>query len=242
MADNSDRNTLRSRNSTDTVATCAEADAYLASIRQRGPTASATGAGRLAFALDATASRQVLWRMACQLQAKMFEEVKAIGGLSVQLIYYRGLDECRASKWISQPDHLSGLMEKIECRMGHTQIGKVLAHTKRETQLLKVSALVFVGDAMEEDADKLAKDASELGRLGTRAFMFQEGSDRQVENVFRGIADLSHGAFGRFDAGAAQQLGEFLRAVAAFVAGGMPALAARKDASGIKLLAQMSKG
>jgi hypothetical protein len=136
MGDNSSRNTLRSRNSADSVATCAEADAYLASIRQRRSTASAVGTGRLIFALDATASRQPTWDMACQLQAKMFEEVKAIGGLSVQLTYYRGLDECRASKWISQPEHLAGLMERIDCRMGHTQIGKILAHTKRETQLL----------------------------------------------------------------------------------------------------------
>jgi hypothetical protein len=73
--------------------------------------------------------------MACQLQAQMFEEVeevKTIGGLSVQLVYYRGLDECRASKWISRPDHLFGLMDKIDCRMGHTQIGKILTHTARD--------------------------------------------------------------------------------------------------------------
>src|SRR5262249_45642850 len=133
MADNN--NPLRSRNSADSIATCAEADAYLASIRQHRSTPSAIGSGRLIFALDATASRKGLWDMAWQLQGKMFEEVKAIGGLSVQLVYYRGLDECRASKWTSQPEHLSGLMEKIDCRMGHTQISKVLAHAKRETKL-----------------------------------------------------------------------------------------------------------
>jgi hypothetical protein len=236
MADNSNHGTLRSRDSTASIATRTEIDAYLAGIRMRHSVAST---GRLIFALDATASRRPTWDMACQLQAKMFEEVKTIGGLSVQLVYYRGLDECRASKWISQPEHLSGLMERIDCRMGHTQIGKVLAHAKRETKVLKVQALVFVGDAMEENADALAKDAEELGRLGVPAFMFQEGHDRDVEQVFHGIARLTQGAYCRFDPGAARQLAELLRAVAVYAAGGMTALAARRDAGAVKLLSQM---
>jgi hypothetical protein len=50
------------------------------------------------FALDATASRQPIWDTACQLQAEMFRETGAIGGLSVQLVYYRGLTEERCWK------------------------------------------------------------------------------------------------------------------------------------------------
>jgi hypothetical protein len=238
MANNSEQNALNSDDSTALVATRSEIDAYLANLRQRqGP--AAVGTGRLIFALDATASRRPTWDMACQLQAQMFAEVKTIGGLSVQLVYYRGLDECRASKWISRPEHLSGLMEKIDCRMGHTQIKKVLAHARKETELLKVSAVTFVGDAMEENPDTLAHEASELGRLGVPAFMFQEGTDREVEQVFREIARLSHGAYGRFDSGAVRQLGELLRAVAVFAAGGITALANRHDAGAVKLLAQI---
>jgi hypothetical protein len=130
-------------------------------------------------------------------------------------------------------------MERIDCRMGHTQLGKVLAHAKRETKLLKVQALVFVGDAMEEDPDSLSRDAAELGRLGVPAFMFQEGRKREVEKVCRDIAKLTKGAYGRFDAGAAHQLAELLRAVAAYAAGGMTALAGRRDAGAVKLLSQM---
>src|SRR5260221_10872183 len=104
-------------------------------------TQPAANGGRLIFALDATASRQPTWDTACQLQAEMFREVASIVGLSVQLVYYRGLSECRSSRWVSQPEHLAGLMERIECCMGHTQLGKVLAHAKRETTLLKVAAL-----------------------------------------------------------------------------------------------------
>ena len=165
----------------------------------------------------------------------MFREATAIGSLSVQLVYYRGLSECRASRWMSQPEQLSGLMERIDCRMGHTQLGKVLAHARRETELLKVQALVFVGDALEENPD----NAGELGRLGVPAFMFQEGHDRDVEQVFRGIARLTHGAYCRFDPGAARQLAELLRAVAVYATGGMTALAGRRDAGAVKLLSQM---
>jgi hypothetical protein len=220
------------------VSPCAEVDAFLAKMSGLSTTKSGLG-GRLIFALDATASRRPTWDIACQLQADMFQEAAAIGGLSVQLVYYRGLRECRSSRWVSQPEHLSRLMERIDCRMGHTQIGKVLAHARRETEILKVQALVFVGDAMEENPDTLSRDAGELGHLGVPAFMFQEGNDRAVEQVFREIARLTHGAYCRFDPGAARQLAELLRAVAVYVAGGMTALAARRDTGAIKLLAQM---
>ena len=220
------------------VSTRTEVDAFLAKMKGL-PTVSVAVGGRLIFALDATASRQPTWDTACRLQAEMFHAVAAIGGLSVQLVYYRGLSECRSSRWVSQPEHLAGLMERIKCRMGHTQVGKILAHARRETQILKVQALVFVGDAMEEDPDTLSRDADELGRLGVPAFMFQEGSSREVERVFREIARLTHGAYCRFDPGAARQLAELLRAVAVYAVGGVTALAARRDASAIKLLGQL---
>ena len=155
-----------------TSTTGTEVDAFLAKMRGLSIQPAANG-GRLIFALDATASRQPTWDTACQLQAEMFREATAIGSLSVQLVYYRGLSECRASRWVSRPEQLSGLMEQIDCRPGHTQLGKVLTHARRETELLKVQALVFVGDALEENPD----NAGELGRLGVPAFMFQEGHD-----------------------------------------------------------------
>jgi hypothetical protein len=226
---------IQTQNSPDAPATSADIDAYLASIRQHRSVAT----GRLIFALDATASRESTWDSACQLQAEMFREVSGIGSLNVQLLYYRGIAECKASRWTSRPDELLRLMERIMCHAGKTQIGKVLAHAKKETQLLKVAALVFVGDAMEENPDSLVHQAGELGRLGVPAFMFQEGYDREVEQVFRKIAQLTHGAYCRFDPGAARQLGELLRAVAVFAVGGTPALDARQDAAAIKLLGQL---
>ena len=57
--------------------------------------------------------------------------------------------------------------------------------------------------------------------------------------MFREIARLSGGAYGKFDAGAAKQLGELLRAVAAFATGGIAALANQNTDSARKLLGQM---
>jgi len=224
------------------TATRAEIDAFLAQVKGLAPTAEPGRRGRLIFALDATMSRQPMWDTACRLQADMFREAAAIGGLDVQLVYYRGLSECRASRWVSQAERLSALMERIDCRGGHTQIGKIIAHAKRETQITKVQAMVFVGDAMEEKLDDLCHAAGELGLLGVPAFMFQEGYDPIAEQAFREIARLTRGAYCRFDLTAAGELSALLRAAAAYAAGGikaLTALSARRNAGAQKLLAQM---
>lgn len=219
-----------------------EIDAFLNRVKGLAAAKEAGQRGRLIFALDATMSRQPLWDTACQLQADMFREAASVGGLEIQLVYYRGLGECRASPWVSQAERLARLMEQIDCRGGHTQIGKIIAHAKRQSQGTKVQAVVFVGDAMEEKLDDLCHAAGELGLLGVPAFMFQEGHDPVAEQAFREIARLTRGAYCRFDPGAAHQLSELLRAVAAYAAGGMRALAelsARHEAGAAKLLAQM---
>jgi hypothetical protein len=219
------------------VASRAEIDAFLAKVREMGPAVSAGQRGRLVFALDATMSRQPTWDAACQLQAQMFEETARIGGLDVQLVYFRGLGG------VAQPERLGALMERIDCRGGHTQIGKVLRHVRKECERRKVQALVYVGDAMEEPIDDLCAAAGELGLLGVPAFMFQEGGDPIAENAYREIARLSRGAYGRFAPGAARELAELLRAAAAYAAGGMKALAdlsARRSGGAQKLLRQMS--
>ncbi len=219
-----------------------EIEAFLAQVRSLPPGGVAGRRGRLIFSLDATMSRQPTWDSACALQADMFREAAAVGGLDIQLLYFRGINECRASGWLSGADKLGELMSRIDCRGGHTQIRKVLAHARRETEATKVQALIFVGDAMEEPIDHLCASAGELGLLGVPAFMFQEGHDSVAEQAFREIARLTRGAYCRFDPGAAHQLGELLRAVAAYAAGGMKALAdlsARQGAGARKLLQQL---
>jgi hypothetical protein len=197
--------------------------AFVAKARAMSPHASGAR-GRLVFALDATMSRQPTWDMACALQADMFREAAAIGSLDIRLVYYRGLNECRASGWISDSGKLATLMSRIDCRGGNTQIGKVLGEARREAVDSGVRAMVFVGDAMEEQLDALCAKAGELGMLKVPVFMFQEGHDPVAEQAFREIARLTGGAWCRFDPGAAAQLRELLRAAAAYAAGGREAL------------------
>jgi len=215
-----------------------EIEAFLAQARALGPV-TGEGRGRLIMALDATMSRQPTWDIACQLQAEMFREAGRVGGLEIQLLYFRGFGECRASRWVRDTAALGRLMTGIECRGGRTQIGKILTHARRENAKKKVAAMVFVGDALEEPIDDLAAKAGELGLLGVRVFVFQEGRDPTVERGFREIARLTNGAYARFDNNAAGQLRDLLKAVAVYAAGGLEALADRGGAGGRRLLEQL---
>jgi hypothetical protein len=200
---------------------------------------TATGRGRLVFAMDATMSRQPTWDMALELQADMFRAVKAVGGLDVQLVFFRGAGECRASKWVSDPEALAALMTRVHCAGGYTQIRKVLSHARGEAAKKPVNALVYVGDCMEEDIDDLCGRAGELALLGVPVFLFQEGQDVRAEKTFREIARLTKGAYCRFDAGSAGQLRDLLSAVAVYAAGGRKALEALSGRGARALLQQL---
>jgi len=220
----------------------AEIDGFLDRVKSLKPAIERGERGRLIFALDATMSRQPTWDQACGLQADMFRQAAAAGGLDIQLVYYRGLAECRASPWVAEPERLGALMARIDCRGGQTQISKVLKHARRENDRHKVAVIVFIGDAMEESLDDLCSAAGELGLRSIKAFMFQEGYDPVCEQAFREIARLTGGAYCRFAPGAAHELAELLRAAAAYASGGMKALAelkARRSSGAVNLLAQL---
>jgi hypothetical protein len=202
--------------------------------------ATVAGRGRLVFAMDATMSRQPTWDMALALQSDMFKAVKAVGGLDVQLVYFRGSGECRASRWVSDPDALARLMTTVTCAGGYTQIAKVLSHARQETERQRISALVHVGDCMEEDIDDLCGRAGALALHGVPVFLFQEGRDAKAERAFREIARLTKGAYCRFDEGSATQLRELLTAVAVYAAGGRSALN-RLSGRGAQLLLEQMK-
>ena len=180
--------------------------------------------GRLIFAMDATASREPTWDRAAHIQGEMFVATAALGGLEIQMAYYRGFGEFKVSHWLTQSAELNRLMTSVFCLAGQTQIGKVLRHAIGETQKMKVNALVFVGDSIEEDIDELGAIAGELGLLGVPAFMFHEGGNPLAAFAFQQIAHLTKGAYCCFDSGSAHQLGELLSAVAVYAAGGRPAL------------------
>jgi hypothetical protein len=217
---------------------------FLQRMKKLAPPAQ-QGRGRLVFAMDATMSRQPTWDMALTLQSDMFTAVKQVGGLDVQLVYFRGAGECRTSKWVSDPDALARLMRAVECHGGYTQIRKVLSHAAKETAARKVNALVIVGDACEEKIDELCGRAGELALAGVPVFLFQEGSDAAAARAFKEIARLTQGAHCRFDAGSAAQLRELLTAVAVYAAGGRKALLAlseRAGGAGARLLITQMKG
>lgn len=197
--------------------------------------------GRLVFALDATMSRQPTWDLAQSLQGEMFAAAANLGGLAVQLVYFRGFSECKASPFLDRGEGLATCMMKISVRAGRTQIGKILRHVRDAARADRIGTLVFVGDAMEEQIEDLVSVAGELRLLGMKAFMFQEGHEPAAEEAFRRIAFLTGGAYAAFDANAAKRLKALLGAAAAYAAGGMAALEARAagDSEASLLLSQV---
>ncbi|HVC56474.1 MAG TPA: VWA domain-containing protein [Stellaceae bacterium] len=213
----------------------AEVDAFLHDL-QRAPAAPSGSRGRLIFALDATASREPSWDHACRLQGEMFEATAALGGLDVKLLYYRGFNECKASRWMSSAADLHRVMRAVSCIGGETQIERVLAHALSETRKQRVNALVFVGDAMEEKVDRLCQLAGELGLNGVPVFVFHEGSDPRAGQAFQQIAKLSRGAYLRFNMASIDRLRDLLGAVAVYAAGGYRALSAYGERKGGEVL------
>ena len=197
---------------------------FLEKLARTPAVRSAEGAGRLIFAMDATASRERTWDSACHIQGEMFKATDGLGGLEVQLVFFRGFGECKSSKWVNSSDALVRSMTAVRCLGGRTQIGKIFKHAMRESEKRKVNALVYVGDCVEEDVDELCHSAGQLGVLGVPMFLFHEGNDLAAMQAFRQFARLTNGAYCPFDASSAEQLKELLAAVAVFAAGGLRAL------------------
>ena len=194
---------------------------------------------RLVFALDATASRQPSWDRAAQLQGEMFGAAEKVGHLSCQLVYYRGYNgECCATQWFENAKSLGNAMNQIICMAGHTQIEKVLRHAAKEHAKTPIGAVIFVGDACEEEESDLYAAARELS---VPVFLFQENNSDVVAGIFGRIAEITKGAVAQFDSNSAAKLADLLKAVAAFAAGGLKALAAQKSDAAQLLLSQLKK-
>jgi len=201
-----------------------EVDAFLRQVALAPRAPVGAGRGRLVFAMDATASRQATWAEAQRVQTEMFQAVSGLGGLDMQLVFFRGQGECRASGWVSGAADVMRLMRQVDCVGGHTQIERVLRHTLAETREARVNALVYVGDAVEENLDDIAVRAGELALLGVPVFAFQEGDDPQARACLKDVARLTRGAYAVFDSAAAATLAQLLKAVAVYAAGGYRAL------------------
>ena len=208
------------------------------------PTRKAAGdVGRLIFAMDATASREPTWDNACHLQGEMFMATAPLGGLAIQLCYYRGFMEFRALDWCEDTATLLRQMSAVRCLGGHTQIERLLNHALQEHTNQKLQAVVFVGDVIEENPDTLCQLAGKVGLLNLPLFMFQEGSHPGVRSIFQQMSHLSGGAFAPFDLNSASELKQLLSAVAVYAAGGHQALLdfSKRSGSEIKRLTRQLK-
>ncbi len=192
---------------------------------------------RLLFAIDATASRQPTWDRACHLQQEMFLATAQVAPLSVQLCFYRGFNELRASPWLRDSEELARRMGGVRCEGGHTQIRRLLRHALKEHAATPVRAVAFIGDAMEEAPDTLCDLAGQCGLRGLPLFLFQEGGDAVTQRTFKTMAKVSGGAWARFDSHSPDTLASLLGAVAAYAAGGRQALSIQAG-KGAKLLLQ----
>lgn len=222
------------------VSSKGDVQAFLGKLAAMPKTA---GDARMIFSLDATASRQAAWDRASQLQAEMFSSTQALGGLNVQLCYFRGFGEFFSSSWQSNGDELLRTMTGISCQAGATQLQRLLKHTIAENEKKKIKCLVYIGDAMEENLDILAQLAGKLGLLNVPLFMFQERSDPVTRQAFLELSRLSGGAYSQFDSSSVDQLKELLKAVAIYAAGGLKALKdfSKTSHQAVKLLEQQLK-
>ena len=147
--------------------------------------------GRLIFALDATMSRQATWDIAQSVQGRMFETAAAHGGLEVQLVYYRGFSECKASRFVGgRAESRASLMtqdrgrrrpdpdRKGSCVMSSMKRGPIAVQAPRSSSATpwKKSSTSWRGSRRNS------------GSCGVKAFCFRRGATRRPEQAFRKIA------------------------------------------------------
>lgn len=212
------------------VAAFADALRSVASVTSQQGTGRAPS-GRVMFGLDATLSRQPTWDVAISLQAEMFRAAADVGGIETQLVFFRGTNECKATDWERDPAELARKMSKVTVQGGRTQIARVLDHAVKQHATKRLTALVYIGDAVEEPVDDLCARAGQLGLSGVRGFFFYEGHDPHTKTVFEEMGRLMTGAAFHFEAGSAERLRGLLAAIAAWAAGGQPALKALANGS-----------
>ena len=181
-------------------------------------------AGRLLFAMDATASRENSWDMACQIQADMFMSTQMMGSLEISLCYFHGYNEFKHFPWTQNAKNLRDQMLQVRCLGGQTQIKRTLDHAISICTKQNIKAVVYIGDCCEESIDHIATSAGKLGVLGVPVFIFHEGHEPSAKRAFQHIAQLTNGAYCAFDENSVAQLKDLLCAVAAYAVGGLSAL------------------
>jgi hypothetical protein len=186
-----------------------------------------------------------IWNQAKVLQADMFREAAGTG-LEMKFAYYGpevagGVRTCRiTTRWISDAYDMATVMGRAECVCGcYIHISRVLGQALKETQERTVQAVVIIGEAFHDDLDEAAILATQLGRAGTKLFMFQEGYNPVTEHAFRFLAEVSGGAYFQFGPRTEKRLAEMLKAVSHFATGGKEGLEAKGGEAATLMLEQI---
>ena len=106
----------------------ASVKAFLEQVSKAPTPTKSKAMGKLIFGMDATASREPCWDIACQIQADMFVKTAALGQLQVQLCYYQGYGEFYVKNWTQDAAQLQQEMTSVRCKAGQTQLQRILEH------------------------------------------------------------------------------------------------------------------
>jgi hypothetical protein len=204
--------------------------AKLAALARR-----AQSAGRLAFVIDNTASRFLMWRKVQEIQRRMVHETRQFGRLSLRVIHFGGNEvSAYPEMWTESADEIAAYMDGISCCVGGTMIVPAIDRLLNSEPL--PSAIVLIGDSCEESFEQVRACARNLGRQSIPVFSFfdtvgwptswrdglmHQPTDTQAEGLWI-LARESGGAFALF--GDKLDLSSLMIGTAAYVAGGAPAL------------------
>ena len=155
----------------------------------------------------------------------MFNAASEISELSLQLCYLRGIATFYASPWVATADGLRNELSEVYCEGGVTQIKRLLEHClSQQPDSASLKAIIFVGDAVEEDNNVL-NDLAVRCRLAKRPlYIFQEGCDQVASSTFASMATLSGGVHFVLGNDSADQLRRLLQSVIRLATGGRKAL------------------
>ena len=177
--------------------------------------------------MDATASREPTWDRACRIQGEMFEATAALGGLDIQLVYYRGFGECKASRWVAMRGAICAGHDARSLRRRRDADRAGARHAMARDRPAQGER---AGLRRRRDRGEASTRLCRAGRRARPARRARSSSSTKAATRSRGapsrqIARLTKGAYCPFDSSSAEHAaGPALRAVATFAAGGRLAL------------------
>ncbi len=178
---------------------------------------------KLLFSMDATASRQGSWDVAQQITSSMFDVIP--GGLKIALAHHSGGELGHVTAFRDDPAFFKSEIAKVRCRAGETALCEIL---EEATKISRLSTLIYIGDCFEESLERAKALSEELKEKKVPCFMFIEGRDPMAQSAFNLIAEITGGAVFPFELEAVIHIKEKLDAIAAYAAGGIKMLTAKR--------------